>query len=679
MDKLNMQSKNILGENLQFIESRFPNVITESKDEHGNLTRKIDFELLMQELSGDIVDGNKERYQLTWPGKKEAILNVNTPINKTLRPVIDDSVDFENTENLYIEGDNLEVLKILQESYLGKIKCIYIDPPYNTGEDFIYDDNFKKDLDEYLEESGQVNEEGYKVFKNIETRGTFHSDWMTMIYPRIKLAKNLLTEDGIIFISISDKEVSNLTKICNEIFGEHNFVNNIVVKMSEVSGKKMAHANKRLPKIKEYILMYKNGATEINKIKVQKKEWDNEYNIFIENFTKKDKETIDNIIELDERTNKHVNIVDEILEKVELKAVNTKLKELNIPLDKQEEWKLNNAFRICRTATSSSVKRLADAKRKNCKQNLFSVLSSKDKLLYIVKSDYSEESTSPRVQVLFAEDNLQTVLGDIWVDISTTGLEFEGGVDYKNGKKPLKVIDRLINLATNENDIVMDFFSGSSTTAESIFRCNLKDNKKRKFIMVQESESLEEQHQNTSGETKKNIKKSIDFLKSIEKPLILSEIGKERIRRSGQKIKQETNADIDYGFRVYKVDSTNMKDTYYNIEEISQTNLFETESNIKEDRTPEDLLTQVILDLGLELSLKIEEKNINGKKVFYVDEDSLVACFDEGVDKDLAAIIAKDMPMKVVFRDSCFTNDSEKENIKEIFKKYSNDTDIKVL
>lgn len=679
MDKLNMKSKNILGENIEFIASKFPNVITETKDENGNLTRKIDFELLMQELSGDIVEGNKERYQLTWPGKKEAILNANTPINKTLRPVIEDSVDFENTENLYIEGDNLEVLKLLQESYLGKIKCIYIDPPYNTGEDFIYNDNFKKDLDEYLQESGQVNEEGYKVFQNTDTRGTFHSDWMTMIYSRIKLAKNLLTKDGIIFISISDKEVTNLTKICNEIFGEHNFVNNIVVKMSEVSGKKMAHANKRLPKIKEYILMYKNGVTEINKIKVQKKEWDNEYNIFIENFTKKDKEMIDNIIELDERTNKHLNIVDKILENVELKAVNTKLKELNIPLDKQDEWKLNNAFRICRTATSSSVKRLADEKRKICKQNLFSVLSSKDKLLYIVKSDYSEESTSPRVQVLFAEDNLQTVLGDIWVDISTTGLEFEGGVDYKNGKKPLKVIDRLINLATNENDIVMDFFSGSSTTAESIFRCNLKDNKKRKFIMVQESESLEEQYKNTSGETKKNIKKSIDFLKSIEKPLILSEIGKERIRRAAQKIKQETNADIDYGFRVYKVDSTNMKDTYYNIEEISQTNLFETESNIKEDRTPEDLLTQVILDLGLKLSLKIEEKHINGKKVFYVDEDSLVACFDEGVDKNLATIIAKDMPMKVVFRDSCFINDSEKENIKEIFKKYSPDTDIKVL
>ena len=245
MDKLNMQSKNILGENLQFIESRFPNVITETKDENGNLTRKIDFELLMQELSGDIVEGNKERYQLTWPGKKEAILNANTPINKTLRPVIEDSVDFENTENLYIEGDNLEVLKLLQESYLGKIKCIYIDPPYNTGEDFIYNDNFKKDLDEYLQESGQVNEEGYKVFQNTDTRGTFHSDWMTMIYSRIKLAKNLLTKDGIIFISISDKEVTNLTKICNEIFGEHNFVNNIVVKMSEVSGKKMAHANKR--------------------------------------------------------------------------------------------------------------------------------------------------------------------------------------------------------------------------------------------------------------------------------------------------------------------------------------------------------------------------------------------------------------------------------------------------
>ena len=637
MDNLKMQSKNILGENIEFIASRFPNVITETKDENGNLTRKIDFELLMQELSGDIVEGNKERYQLTWPGKKEAILNANTPINKTLRPVIEDSVDFENTENLYIEGDNLEVLKLLQESYLGKIKCIYIDPPYNTGNDFIYKDDFKYNSSEYLEDSGQLDKAGNKLFQNLDSNGRFHSDWLTMMYSRLKLAKNLLTKDGVIFISIDDNEVYNMKKICDEVLGEKNFISNFIW----VKKKKGSHLSKTIRSMTEYILAYANKIENIE--------------LFGEAAYS------DKWQPLAKRTNSHKTL------KFNANVLETKLDDGYYEKGNYGEGtssiKFENDFSVINNIVTTEINATGpfvwtqNKLDEELKLGTRVALSSKFGF-NALRSNQADKVKRP------------TTLLDSKLKIGTNEDAYAEGIrifekeNIMSYPKPTSLVKYLINtLGYYDNNMtILDFFSGSGSTADSVMQLNALDGGRRKFIMVQLPEETEEKSE-AYKEGYKNI----------------CEIGKERIRRAGQKIKQETNADIDYGFRVYKVDSTNMKDAYYNIEQITQASLFETQSNIKEDRTPEDLLTQVILDLGLELSLKIEEKHINGKKVFYVDEDSLVACFDEGVDKDLATIIAKDMPMKVVFRDSCFINDSEKENIKEIFKKYSPDTDIKVL
>lgn len=637
MNRLNMQSKNILGENIEFIASRFPNVITETKDENGNLTRKIDFEILMQELSGDIVEGNKERYQLTWPGKKEAILNANTPINKTLRPVIEDSVDFENTENLYIEGDNLEVLKLLQESYLGKIKCIYIDPPYNTGNDFIYKDDFKYNSSEYLEDSGQLDKAGNKLFQNLDSNGRFHSDWLTMMYSRLKLAKNLLTKDGVIFISIDDNEVYNMKKICDEVLGEKNFISNFIW----VKKKKGSHLSKTIRSMTEYILAYANKIENIE--------------LFGEAAYS------DKWQPLAKRTNSHKTL------KFNANVLETKLDDGYYEKGNYGEGtssiKFENDFSVINNIVTTEINATGpfvwtqNKLDEELKLGTRVALSSKFGF-NALRSNQADKVKRP------------TTLLDSKLKIGTNEDAYAEGIrifekeNIMSYPKPTSLVKYLINtLGYYDNNMtILDFFSGSGSTADSVMQLNALDGGRRKFIMVQLPEETEEKSE-AYKEGYKNI----------------CEIGKERIRRAGQKIKQETNADIDYGFRVYKVDSTNMKDAYYNIEQITQASLFETQSNIKEDRTPEDLLTQVILDLGLELSLKIEEKNINGKKVFYVDEDSLVACFDEGVDKDLATIIAKDMPMKVVFRDSCFINDSEKENIKEIFKKYSPDTDIKVL
>lgn len=637
MNRLNMQSKNILGENIEFIASRFPNVITETKDENGNLTRKIDFEILMQELSGDIVEGNKERYQLTWPGKKEAILNANTPINKTLRPVIEDSVDFENTENLYIEGDNLEVLKLLQESYLGKIKCIYIDPPYNTGNDFIYKDDFKYNSSEYLEDSGQLDKAGNKLFQNLDSNGRFHSDWLTMMYSRLKLAKNLLTKDGVIFISIDDNEVYNMKKICDEVLGEKNFISNFIW----VKKKKGSHLSKTIRSMTEYILAYANKIENIE--------------LFGEAAYS------DKWQPLAKRTNSHKTL------KFNANVLETKLDDGYYEKGNYGEGtssiKFENDFSVINNIVTTEINATGpfvwtqNKLDEELKLGTRVALSSKFGF-NALRSNQADKVKRP------------TTLLDSKLKIGTNEDAYAEGIrifekeNIMSYPKPTSLVKYLINtLGYYDNNMtILDFFSGSGSTADSVMQLNALDGGRRKFIMVQLPEETEEKSE-AYKEGYKNI----------------CEIGKERIRRAGQKIKQETNADIDYGFRVYKVDSTNMKDAYYNIEQITQASLFETQSNIKEDRTPEDLLTQVILDLGLELSLKIEEKNINGKKVFYVDEDSLVACFDEGVDKDLATIIAKEMPMKVVFRDSCFINDSEKENIKEIFKKYSPDTDIKVL
>ena len=629
MNKLEMKTTDIVNENIKYIQDRFPNAIVETEKGF-----EVDFNTLKQEMSNIIADDTKEKYQLTWPGKKEAILLANTRTTKTLRPLKEKSVDFDNTENIYIEGDNLEALKILQESYLNKIKCIYIDPPYNTGNDFIYNDNFNKNTNEELEDSGQVDEDGNRLVTNTESNGRFHSVWLSMMYSRLKLARNLLTNDGIIFISIDDNELFNLKKICDEIFGENNFINNISIKMSELSGVKMKNLN-RYPKLKESLLIYSKSFISAN--------------LFIEK-KKKSKESLSNYLKY--YSNVIINKKDNI-EDWKIVSLYEYFKQKNIHINSEDidNWKLDNSDILVYRTNSRTVEKFVQS-NPECKS-----------IMKIVNNDGNDIYKWDDKEMLFLSKYVEESLGDIWMDISTINLNKETDVViYENGQKPLKLMERIIKSIVSNNDIILDFFSGSATTAHAVLKINGEKNKHNKFIMVQIPDKCNDKS---------------DAFNAVYNTLC--DLGEERIRRAGKKIKEETNANIDYGFRVYKIDSSNMKDVYYkpNDLEQAQLNLFET--NVKEDRTNEDLLTQIILDLGLTLDLKIEEKNILSNKVYYVAENSLVACFDKNIDINIIDEICKCKPLKIVFKEECFNTDNLKINVQEKIKKLSPESEVYVL
>ena len=605
MNKLDMESKNIVNENIQKISELFPNVIVESND-----GKTIDFDLLKQELSKYIVEGIKEKYQLTWPGKKEAIVNANTPSKSTLRPVKEKSVDFDNTQNIYIEGDNLEVLKILQESYLNKIKCIYIDPPYNTGNDFIYNDKFKKDIDEELLKSGQVDEEGNRMVTNNQSNGRFHSDWLSMMYPRLKLARNLLTDDGLIFISIDDNEHSNIKKICDEIFGEKNFVINFVWEKGKEGGNDSAIMRSHY----DNILCYCKDSSVENIITLDKKD------------------TSRHIVELPEE-----NLVKGIVEerrKGELFQL--------INLSKQKDYKVKIPLKNGEIIEWNSY-----APQKSIDEwiKIGKVYVGSKRVPYI-KSFLNDELQGQKPSNILGKEYGTTKSGSIEIR------ELFGSREVFSYPKPSTLIKRLIKIGTKKDSIILDFFSGSGTTADAVIRENSEDNGMRKFILVQIPEKCDF--------------RSEAFQLGFDN---ICSIAEKRIEIVGKKIKEETNADIDYGFRVYKVDSSNMKDVYYIPNDLEQGNLAEFESNIKEERTTDDLLTQVILDLGLSLDLKIEEKKLGKNKVYYVAGNSLVACFDDKIDIDIVDKICECEPYKVVFKDSAFKTDNDKINLEERFKK----------
>lgn len=620
MDKLKMQSKDLSKDNIEIIEKLFPNVITETKDEKGNIVKAIDFELLQQELSNEIVEGNKERYQLTWPGKKEAIVTANTPIDKTLRPEKEDSLNWETTENLYIEGDNLEVLKLLQESYLGKIKCIYIDPPYNTGNDFIYKDNFAQDRDEYFEESGQVDEEGNRLFQNREYRGRYHSDWLTMMYPRLKLARNLLSEDGVIFISIDDNEVHNLRKICDEVFGAKNFVASVIWERAYAP----VNLKKHFSENHDYIVSYAKSIDEL----------------------------VCNGLKRSDEANERYKNPDN---------------------DPRGPWSSSD-LSVGPIVPKKVYEIITPSGRKVLPPEGYCWRYTKKRFEEMVKDNriwFGEDGKNvPRIKRFLSEVKSTVTPMTIWRYIEvghSQGAKRElnklfNGKAYFDYPKSVKLIERVLELYTNKNSIILDFFSGSATTAHAVMDLNAEDGGNRKYIMVQLPEKVDEK----SEAYKAGFKN-------------IAEIGKERIRRAGKKIKEETNADIDYGFRVYKVDSSNMKDVYYCPGELDQDIIEKLESNIKEDRSSLDLLTQVMLEAGLPLSLSIETKEIQGKEVHFVAGNSLIACFDKSLDEELIKRIAKVEPLKVVFRDSSFKSSSDKINLEEIFKGISPNTDIRVL
>lgn len=679
-----MESMDIVAKNIDKIAELFPSCITEKVDDKGNLEKAIDFDVLRQILGDKVATGN-ETYEFTWVGKNASRVEANTTTNKTLRPCIEESKDWDNTENLYIEGDNLEVLKLLQNSYFNKVKMIYIDPPYNTGKDFIYRDKFSQNIDEYEEAKGSFDEEGNRLFKNIETNGRFHSNWCSMIYPRLILARNLLTDDGIICVQIDDNEYDNMKKILSEVFGESNYLTTIIVKMSEATGVKMAHSDIMIPKLKEYIIIFKRKDNiKINSVYIPKEQWDDEYKTFLIGISKDEVNLLKKIRECEKRTDKDVETVDKILAKIDYKSLTDIYKIYNIT-KKEDKLKFNyeNAWRIVQIASiSGGAKLLADNKRKKIQNRFFSIVTPKKKM-YFIKGDYDFNIDKPRIKMLFADDYLMVNPCDFWQDIKTTGLDNEGFVSFRNGKKPLKLVNRLIKMFINPNgnDIVMDFFAGSSTTAHAVLDMNFEDNGNRKFILVQIPVDLDNQLDIVDKDTKKDILKQIEFLDSKGLKHFITEIGKERIRLAGEKIKGEAGLngqDLDIGFRVLKLDSSNMKDIYYSADEYDQGMLENMQSNIKEDRTDLDLLFGCLVDWGLELDKPYTTKVINGHKVHIYNGEALVACFEKDLDMKTIKEIAKLEPLRVVFYDNSFVNSSTKINAVEYFDKIISDIGIKI-
>ncbi|MBA3018866.1 MAG: site-specific DNA-methyltransferase [Proteobacteria bacterium] len=648
MDKLKMQTPDLTDKNIEQIAALFPNVITETKDEKGNLRKAVDFDLLKQALSKNLVEADDERYRLDWPGKKASLLKANTPITKTLRPCREESVNFDTTENLYIEGDNFEVLKILQESYLGKVKMIDIDPPYNTGNDFIYKDDFKKGKEEYEEELGVEDEDGGKLFRNTDSNGRFHSDWLSMMYERLVVARDLLRDDGVIFISIDDNEVHNLRKICDEIFGEGNFIAQLIRKTIE-GGKQDSGS---VQSNQEYCLVYhgKDQSGTNRKLITD-----------FGHYTKEDKF-------IHERGKYYLKP----LENGGLGYVPS----LDYPIIGPDGIEIfpggshgDNGYRWVwgkeRYGKAVSL-------------DLIAFIEARDGVGYKVyykiyqyfnsDGDVVERSSPFGTLYLEGYTNRQAVL-ELKKIFDDKRL-----LDYP---KPTSFLRECISMGCHKDSIIMDFFSGSATTAHAVMQQNAEDGGNRKFIMVQLPEKTDEK-----SEAYKAGYKTI------------AEIGKERIRRAGKKILSELEAKnrqlklgeepvdaskLDIGFRVYKTDSTNMKDVFYHPSKLKQMTLGDLLSNIKEDRTPEDLLTQVILDLGLELTLPIEIKKILGNTVFIVQTNALVACFDKNIDFKIVDTIADLKPFKVVFKDASFKDDKDRINVEERFKRLSPETKVMVI
>lgn len=634
MDKLKMHSINRVDENIRRIGELFPNCLTERLGEDGKPELCIDFDMLRQELSSVVVEGNEERYQFTWPDKKKSILLANAPISATLRPCREESVDFDTTENLYIEGDNLDVLKLLQETYLGKIKMIYIDPPYNTGNDFVYEDDFAESAEEYLANSGQYDDQGNRLVTNLDSNGRYHTDWLNMIYPRLKLAKDLLTNDGVLFISIDDNEVENLTKACKEIFGEANYINALKWKRK----KQPSFLSKHIAPVMEYILIVAKNASLLGKLSVDK---------------------------VSDGTKKVMNISNTVSERVFKAGVEVKGIESGV------------IPKGVYTVKTMSVEYVDDIIVENGRTvNVVRVkakfLNTQDKI-----DDYIDKgllfitaAKGLRRYVSSEESDKEKSISDLLLDWGDNQDSEKEQKELFNGKyfdytKPIKLIYNLVKSCTSEDDLIMDFFSGSATTAHAVMQLNAEDDGYRKFIMVQLPEGTDV-HSEAYKVGHKNI----------------CEIGKERIRRAGDKIKKEsplTTQKLDIGFRVLKLDSSNMKDVYYSPEDTTRS-LFDTAvDNIKEDRTPEDLLFQVMLDLGILLSSKIEETEIVGKKVFNVADGFLIACFDKDVTDEVITEIAKQKPYYFVMRDSSMASDSVATNFDQIFATYSPETVRKVL
>ena len=680
-DTLDMHSPNLVDDNVQKIMALFPNCITESEDENGNLKKAVDFDLLRQELSQSLVEGGQERYRLDWPGKRQAILEANSPIAKTLRPARDESVNFDTTENLFIEGDNLEALKLLQESYLGQVKMIYIDPPYNTGNDFIYEDDFAEDTASFLERSEQLDEEGNRLVTNTESNGRFHSDWLTMMYSRLKLARNLLKDDGVIFISIDDNEQTNLKKICDEVFGNDNFIGTLSIE-NNPKGRKNS---KFISVSSEYVLVFAKDKTQ---------------SYFIENIPKNSKDmTEDEDGDFVHNSGKRVLVGEN---KFNSKVTNFNSdKNYSVYFHKNKN-KLITKKEIFGESDENLIKSGYQKYYSYDGSELVENTYSTQKILELFNNkalDFSNGkiyeknfNDTIRIKSLVTNREYEAIIKGkkekFSLELTTTGAGsqvknlFETDKSIFNAPKNIGMLNLLITLLPEKDCLILDFFAGSSTTAHAIIQLNAQDTGNRKFIMVQIPEILDINNANSS-EAKKTIQNAIHFCMSNNLPTTIAEVSKERIRRAGQKVLTDNHSkegieDLDIGFRVLKIDSTNMKDVYYTPDEYSQAELDNLESHIKEDRTGEDLLFQVMLDWGVPLSLPIEVKEIQGSSVYYVGIDSLVACFDT-LTTDLIDEISKDKPLKFVSSELAIAHDQDKTNIKARFAQLSPDTQVKFI
>lgn len=633
MDKLKMHTPNLVDGNIAKIAALFPNAVTEVR-ENGETKLAIDFDVLRQELSEDVVEGAQERYQFTWPDKKKSVVLANQPIAKTLRLDREKSIGRDgtpggiNSENIYIEGDNLDALKLLQETYLGKIKLIYIDPPYNTGNDFIYDDDFSQDTTEYLADSGQFDDAGNRLVQNTESNGRFHTDWLNMIYPRLRIAKDLLTDDGVIFISIDENESDKMKHICDEIFGRQNYRNQLLVRR-RIKSLNVQFADNGLNSFNvgfEYVLVYsKSSAFLFNPIRMEKEDKPEKgtWNVFWSNA---DRPTMRyEVLGFTPTTGQwrwQKELADEAVENYRKYEA-----EYADKMTLEDYWRQNGS-------NMRFIRRIPNGTGKNGGVQC-----------WIAPSDTSLRTSN-------------------WTDIEVTQIAKDYDLPFDNPKN-VNMIKTIVSSVMGDDFTVLDFFSGSGTTADAVFRLNAEDGGNRKCIMVQIPQSME------SG--------SVAQTSGFE---TICDIGEERIRRAGRRIKEEsplTAGDLDIGFRVFKVDTTNMEDVYYKPADYNQGQMELFASNIKADRTPEDLLFQVMLDLGILLSSKIEETEIAGKKVFSVADGYLIACFDSDVTEETVKEIAKRHPFYAVFRDSGMATDSVATNFEQIFETYSPKTQRKVL
>lgn len=660
MDKLRMKTHDASEDNVAKIAALFPQCVTERLGKDGTAELAIDFDKLRDELSKDLLDGAEERYQFTWPDKRAASRLANAETDKTLRPDINASEDFWNTQNLYIEGDNLDVLKVLRENYLGAIKMIYIDPPYNRGSDLIYEDEYNIERSEYLNNSGQKDEDGNILVRNLETNGRFHTDWLNMIYPRLKVSRDLLTDDGIIFISINDAEYNSLHKICNEIFGERNYLATLIWDRNHSAQSgifKVYH---------EYVLVFAKDADFIH-------------------------------------TPKSLNSDSFEAGAMKKESGRHALQDFTFPagtrFDAPDGTELSGTWGDVEKVSLISGRMIAKNRQLVEAVTLRAGFTQRDQMQQFFYGD-KESLVDSRGQKVtdfyFTASGKIKVVKERGVEAPATTLKYgaQGPTSVElahlfnleeppfDAPKPIKMIYDFIYRFSNDNDIILDFFAGSSTTAHSCFQVCADYGTQRRFILVQLPEDLDESLKTASKDAKKTLQVAISYLDSIGKPHLLTEIGKQRIRLAAKKVKEEAGLngqDLDTGFRVLKLDSSNMEDVFYTPEDFDAKNIFTTVDNVKPDRTPLDLLFQVLPELNIELSAKIETQEVNGRKVFFVDGDYLIATFDTEVNESTVTEIAKMKPQYFVMRDASAANDNVLDNFEQIFKHYSPDTIRKII